>query len=762
MKLFANIESMIDEIDQMEKDEKPRRNDRAVVSAFFRGQPPLTQKEADAMGLRVNVNNLFGYTDLATAKEQMVALYTKPPRLWNVALDYAPVVNKNSWEQKVTSALNRAIKKGSKLRMPYEGVAGDATFHGEGEFFFKNPYTPFPNQLPLSKRLIPTGSPADPNELTHFAIPTELTIHDVMFHIRRESKGWNVGNLKTLSKACFDTLNSKNDWSSRALSAVDSNNPEELEYARQERADIDRVWRTSIPVYYFFQADPSRDGRPLDLTIVAKQIAKEARGEIEKGRRVLFETEEHYPTITDAIQPFFMDCILGGAPKWHRIKGVGHLNYSVSWHIELLMSRLMQGAGDQATTIWQVSDTANREELERIILKHNGIVPENVNLLPNQREMNFTGVISVLNLFRQAAARNSQASSANTGDQGADELEVQAVFRQGQISAQQSSRLANWYDAFSRLGTTCLSRFTNPEVHPDMACYSEVCEFQSELRRQGIPLYYVQPHNVQVTAYKLTGDGDEQKALRAASFFMQNLAMFPAESQPILKRIITGAFSGNYELAESVIPIDDTPNIDQVRNAEGENNTCILQGRAPDIAAIDIDEDHVDVHFKGLTSILSEHVQMNQETFTPKGLASFKALGGHTIMHINRIDSMGKKELARKLMDTMNGFAKMGEKLAHNMEQKQAAEPDPNVDPIEAARLELDSRKVELAQSKHDFAQSKFNRIQASKDHSGSLDESLKLAQDARNEEKHRSDLAARDVELSLAVRDSGRNGAGG
>lgn len=759
MKLFRNTENIIAEILDMEKDELKRREDRATVSAFFNGQPPLSQKQADSMGLKVNVNNLFGYTDLAAAKDQTVALYTKPPRLFVCEMDFAPVSEKRKWETKLTFELNRIIKKSGRLRMPYEGVAGDAVLHGEGELFFPNPRCALPRHLPLSKRLVPSKAPADPNELSYFAIDTHISIHEIEKHLRRESEGWNLANLKKLRAEMFDKAD-KSGWSASALSAVNSMNPEELEYARQGCAPLDKLCKFNVPVYYFYQSDPERDGRPLDLTILCK-VAKDSDPKHVAGGLTLFEEAEFFPTVSEAIHPFFMDCILGGTPEWHRVKGMGHLNYSLAWHMELFVSRMIQGGMESTMEIFQASDGANREELERILLRHNGILPEHVSLLGNRRQFDFAGIMGLFNLVRSAAAKNAQGAVSNTGDVNSDELEVQAMFRQGQINAQQSSRNANWYETLGRLGKTILGRFTNPFLMPEdrKSCedYSEIMDFQSAIKRAGIPIYYCQPHNVRVTAHKITGDGNELKANRAAAFTIQNLASLPAGSQQQAKREAWAVMLDDYEKAEAWIPIDDKPDVDQVRTARSENNDCIVQGEAPEIADTDVDEVHIGEHFKGLGSILKKAAQLQKETFTPEQLMAFKALGGHTIAHIQRMEQMGKKDQAKAAMEAMNEIAKMAEKFRHNLEQQEQASEQEPTDPVEAAKLELAAAQLQLAQEKVNFSKYKFERTQVGKENQGAMTTQLQLAKNAREEEQHRQELGARDVELALAVKDSNK-----
>ncbi len=100
--------------------------------------------------------------------------------------------------------------------------------------------------------------------------------------------------------------------------------------------------------------------------------------------------------------------------------------------------------------------------------------------------------------------------------------------------------------------------------------------------------------------------------------------------------------------------------------------------RAPEIADTDIDEIHVQGHFQGLASILQKAAQGGQEMFTPDGLAAFKALGGHTIAHVQRMESMGKEDPSRQAMEQMNQLAQVAEKFAHNMEQAQKAATNPS------------------------------------------------------------------------------------
>ena len=90
MKLFSSPKAIVAEIDAMDTNERDRREDRATVSAFFNGEAPLSDEEAEELGLTINVNNLFGFSDISNAKKQLFSLYTKPTRLFSVEIDACP------------------------------------------------------------------------------------------------------------------------------------------------------------------------------------------------------------------------------------------------------------------------------------------------------------------------------------------------------------------------------------------------------------------------------------------------------------------------------------------------------------------------------------------------------------------------------------------------------------------------------------------------------------------------------------------------
>jgi hypothetical protein len=236
MKLFATPEKIRDELGQLKKDEKFRREDRAIISNFFNGAPPLTDDEAQELGFTVNVNHLFGFKDLTNAADQLFGIYTKPATHLEITLDAAPPGKGSDWGRKASLEASRVLRKITSFKTHYQGASGDAAMHGESCFFFPNSTFPAPRQAPLSRLLIPGDASTDKRELTHFGLEAPLSIRDLRWYYDHPGKNWKKANIGKLLEKIYDN-------EIRAGAHLDVTNPEEMEYTRQQNSALGHAER---------------------------------------------------------------------------------------------------------------------------------------------------------------------------------------------------------------------------------------------------------------------------------------------------------------------------------------------------------------------------------------------------------------------------------------------------------------------------------------------------------------------------------------
>lgn len=748
-KLFAKPAAILDEIRKLKKAEKFRREDRAIVSQFFNGAPPLTDQEASDLGFTVNVNHLFGFKELTDASDQVFGLYTKPETILTIELDAAPPGKAALWGMEASTEASRVLKKILRFKSHYQGICGDGTMHGEACFFFPDQTFPLPRQAPLSRLLIPDDATTDVHELTHFDIEAPFNLRDLRKYYTLGAKGWNKANLgKVLSKIYEGKLEGTD---------IDQTNLEEVEYRRQQNSATGpgERRRPGVDVNYFYQVRTDRPGNPFDLVISLNY--EDSDSEEDYPTKILYEGECVIPSITKCLHPLFMDCIIGGAPKWHRVLGLGPLNYQINHAVELLVNRAMQATVEGSMNLWQASGSTTRDAAERILMKHNGILPEGLTLLNERFKPDFNGILEMIQFFRQAGSKNAAGVTPNNGQKN-DQLEVQALQEMNQGATNTNNRVSNWYDYKDRMYTEAFARLTNCYIDKQDPGYSEVMDFQNAMQRRGIPLHYLQSANVSVRCVRLVGDGLRQKEMAAVQYLTANRANFAPEVQPKITRICTGLALDNYRLAEELTPIQEEPDSPQIVRAEDENAVLLTMRKPLKPKVDDIDEIHVMQHFPALELLISDALQFQKAAFTPPQAQAFQVIGGHIVTHIKRVEARAvnqkddpNRDRAKSFMEHLNAMAAMGEKLVKNMEQTQGQQQQ-EVDPVEMAKLQLQAQALELQRDKMNHSVMKFERTQGFREQASSFEQVLKLEKDRREAIASKRDAARGDVETALKV----------
>lgn len=752
MKLFKKAAAMFAEVTTMASKERNRREDRATVSNFFNGAPPLSDKEAEDLGITVNVNHLFGYKDIDDATGQMIALFTKPPHLFSVELDAAPPGKAAEWGAKAQAAATRVLRKIDSFKTHFVGAMGDAGLHGQSVFHYTSRTFPLPKQAPLSAMLVPDGASTDTGELTHFCREGWITISELHRIIKQEPPGWKMAAVRKVLKKFYENeLGGPNGFE------IDRSNVEALEYKRQENSGSESSREMKVPVYYFYQQNCDKQGEPYALTILLRDSSFQ-EPDSESDVRMLYRDEECYSRIQCILQPIFLDCIIGGESKWHRVLGLGTLNYSINQSLELLICRAKQATLEASMNLWQVKDTTTRDAVQQILLKHNGVLPVGMDLVPNRYQADLASIFQMIQMFRQQGKENSGGQQANVGDSN-DQLEVQALAQQHNTASRSNNRSANQYDYLDRMWHETFGRLTNPFIDTWDDGYSVVMDFQGEMQRQGIPLYYLQPHNVQVRAVRIVGDGSRQKEIAAASYLSANRSHFAPQVQPKITRLLTGLALDNYTLAEELTPIQEEPDTPQLMRADTENSIMMTTRRQQVPKVDDIDELHVPQHFPAMETMLQDGLQYQNAAFTPPQAEAFKLIGAHVVMHIQRIEGHAEatkndphRATARAMMEQLNQLASMGEKLIKNMEQGMESQRE-KMDPMELARLQLDLQKHQLATQKLQHSMQKFERQQGAREQQQSFNQVMQLEKNHREDLDARQNRALSDVETALKVK---------
>jgi hypothetical protein len=490
--------------------------------------------------------------------------------------------------------------------------------------------------------------------------------------------------------------------------------PEEVEFDFQENRIMYSQYRTKLPVYYVYTAHPDKEGCPADLTILARYSPEQRTMRAEKKQDVLpvclyqcsllFDQAEHW------MHPFFVDANLDGETTWHRVMGLGRLNYDNDVDTEQFFNDAMAGARENLRRTYQVGNQGDWELIKRWNEGEfaSNLLPPGVSVSEAAKNPSFQHALMTMDVLRSASAKNAGtgygSSNAPTKDK---ELQIQALERQGRNAETMGNRIADIYECFDLMGNEIFRRMLGDTPLPIDPGYAEIKRFQDLCRADGVPveilrkLFDVDVAGVVVRTNRTVGDGDKVREAMVNNALMNRIHFYSPQAQQIILRKVTASDTRDYSFAEEVVPYDQKPDSNQVARANEENNACMLRGITgyiPPYAADDIDAIHIQEHFGGMQALLA--IGKASNGWTMKELGAFKVMGAHTAGHIQRIaQNPQAKALGTKLMQQLQQLARQGQEFANNLEKQQQQE---QMDPLDAARLQLDQSKHQLNVRKQD------------------------------------------------------------
>lgn len=696
---FPTIDDALSEGDELVKRDRDDSHDRAIISAFYNGRSTMGADQATREGISEITNHLFGYDTLNQAKTQLAAVYSQPDHVWAVDLPDAPPEVKDEWQMLLTKKFNEILRRAGKFKPEYDSLCGDATLYGRGSLYFRDDYSWCPRHC---EPLVPRKSGQRPDEIPYIFMRDQISLRDLhRFHrmaTRNGHPGWKAKELKVwIDMLTGNIAPGVGAISTSGTSAFDD--PAELENDRQEGAIPADNGRVMLPVYFLYTSRPKEEGCPWDLTIIPRNT--EAVKSMIRGRgqadRVLnapiFDQEKFYRASKHFIHPFFLDANIGGRATWHRVRGLGRLNYETDVDVEEFFNEAMTGAKESVRRLYATESSADIEMLERFMADNewSNILPPGVQVAQVQQNPNFQYAFSVLEILRQNSAKKGAGAIGNSrGERAANELEVQALERQGRNAQVLAHRMSEWYQSLDALGCEVFRRFVQQGAIPSDEGYWEIKEFQDWCEQKGIPLDYLrysrkgESQRYEIKTNRSAGEGDRVQQVMVNRMLLDRIHLFSPQAQEIIKRRVVASETNDYELAKHLVPEQQEPPGDQVARANNENDAALLRGIAgyvPPLNKDDIHGVHVPEHIGALEAL---NAKGEAQGWEPMDAAGFQSIGAHAMAHVQQIAG-SDKNMARQFEQAIQELARMAQEHEANMQQRMAAQ---EVTPMDQAKME--------------------------------------------------------------------------
>lgn len=757
-KYFTDTESALQECDQLVKDDDLDSEDRATVSAFYNGQQTMTSCEADEAGVSELTNHLIGYDSIKGAVEQIFSIYSKSPTLFRLDVKNAPNGMEQRWSEKATKYMNEAIKHSGRFKPEFRSFSGEVTLFGSYHFAFCDNYDWCPKGC---RPYAPRGTGTIPQDADYFAIREELSLKDLYSYRNRSSRlskngidsGWNTSVLDMAIKTIEGTF-SRQARSNPGASHDANITPEEGEYDAQMNTDNAERLRWRLPVYFLYTSRPDEKGCPFDMSILARypvEVQKTASENHVDLERLLFDKERYYVKAPDFLHPFFVDCSNGGKTSWHRSFGLGMLNYANDVDTEKLFNDAIQGAKECMRRQYSVANSADTEAVNRWVSGKDAsnVLPEGVTIVEQTRQANYQYAFQFLDFLVNESKTNASASIGNKGGSRAtNELEVQALERQGRNAEAISSKMNDIYSGLDTLGSTITERFLNESVLPVDKGYAEIHYFQEKMKEEGIPIAFLRRKennrfiNIDVKVNRVAGDGDSVGERMVNQALMSRLHLFPPASQQEIIRRVTASETKDFDLAERLLPRGQEIDGGQVNLANNENQSCIqrgLTGYVPQLNRDDIHMIHLPEHFGGMQGLLAKGKAIGWDEVD---MAGFQSILKHTMLHMQVMKANpANKEIATRMTQALQGMARQAQEFANNLQAKREAEQK-GMDKKDLARLQLDGAKLELDERKQTaLEEHRAKSLDLSRQRAGIQSQLQMRQQDMQSSQAARSDM---------------------
>lgn len=715
-KLFKDYDDMLAECKRLIIEDEDDSHDRAAIGAFYNGRETMSENDARREGIKEITNHLLGYDSLAASKEQITSTVVKSPTTFVIDIQNLPVEQKDQWSMQITQYFNDAINGSRRYRPVHESCAGEATLYGSTFYTFMDPYDWCPT---TSRPLVPQGTGTLASEVPYAVVPDFLNLsrlYDIQESAERMDKSgysskWNMDAIS----ACIEFLESNTGLGATAIGNTSGLITAE-ERELQSRSGLrGSNYRSEIPVFYVYQTRMEEEGRPVDCTLLAR-FTPDFRSAFQKKTGqpadfMLYDRERMFDSPESWLHPMFLDTQLGGKLTWHRVMGLGRLNYDPDVDTERFFNAAMQGSMEQLLRTYQVTSSADLDMVERWAggSTASNVLPEGLNIVETGKSAGFQYAFNTIQMLRAVSQNHGNMALSNSGGSAGgakqvNELEVQALERQGRNAEAISNRIDQVYDVQKGIGERMFKAFISADILPCDKGYPEIRYFQQCLKDAKIPIKFLRemrfgrPKNYCLKVNRVAGDGDKVRETMTNQILMSWLPRFSPEAQQVIMRRVVASATNDYQLSEELLPNQKKPDFNQQERAQNEDQTMIQRALLQYISPIrpdDLNMVHIPEHFADMQALLTAG---QQGTWTQVDAAAFQSIGQHVMQHIQMVDGVDH-QLFKQLMDQVQRFSQVADGLTRNMQRQQQSQAAPMTqnDQVKAQlaqqRLQLDAQK---------------------------------------------------------------------
>ena len=562
--------------------DQARATDRARINLLFNGAPPL---DSDTEG--TNVNFLESVTISHKGRGQLYSAFCNPDPLFTIDVDYGPVWKRRQWGGIIQKEMNKLIKDSMDYMEVQQSTFANVVLHGIGPSHWTDKEHWVPDDLGVEDVLLPDNTFRSMKGLPLFCIRRSYTVPQIqrMTRGRNVDPAWNMPLVKSVI-----------EWADKESQALlngnwrDTWSPEKIVERMKGSEYYYSAATPTINVcdFYFYDGDKKTSGWKRRMILDAWSDPGTASKPSSERKFKHGENEFLYDSgdriYSDAWRKMihfnFADCSSVAPFRYHSVRSIGYLLYSVCHLQNRLRCRFSDAAFEASMQYFRVANPADMDRLMKINLTDKGVLEEGVQFVrPEERwQINENLIMQAMNLNRQSMQDNSSSFTQDfdlDSKGNSQETATRTMAKQTASTALVGAMLNQAY-----IFETPRYREIGRRFCIEDSCDLDVKKFRVRCLKQGVPKEALNIDAWNIQPVRVIGSGNKMVASAIADKIMAVYAQLEPTSQREALKNYLAVNTDDYTLADRLVP--EQPTISRTIHDTELVFGAILQGARPE------------------------------------------------------------------------------------------------------------------------------------------------------------------------------------
>lgn len=539
--------------------DQPRGENRAVLDRLYNGSPPMSHEEAEANQNQVNRNFLEGTNLLSQGRSQWNNAFLKQAKYFGITLDSGPIYKRQEWSHKITTNINRQLKKSRSQMEQIRSEGAQTILHGIAPSGFKDRRYPILKTIPVSSLMIPSETELDFENLEYFAVFREYTPAQLwqLTHGPAVDPGWNMEAVQAAWQYAREII--QKDTNASALQYM----PERWESLKKQ--DIGYLGTDAVPTidvwdfYYRESEDGSGWYRRMFLdwgvTVTSSTDARPTSRNNTKDKGGFLYTSgkrKFADSVSEILHCQFGDCSAVAPFKYHSVRSLGWMLWGVCDISNQMHCRFTENVFMQFLWWFRCAGQNDFARVKKAMFENMGVIPAGISMIPAQERFKpDAGLVEMaFQMNRKIMADNSAAYTNDTEGVGSEETATATMAKVHSVNALVGGMLTLAYEYAKYKYMEQCRRFCIKN-----SPYKMVKDFQLACLKDGIPEDMLDSKRWDIEPDRALGDGNKMLSGAIVQFLQGIRKNLGPDAQRKVDHLSIVEVTDQPNLAEDLAPV---------------------------------------------------------------------------------------------------------------------------------------------------------------------------------------------------------------